>query len=91
MLGDVVPSKWEIVSTRDGYEYADGVKRTMQTKVNGAPSSVVLLDTGASYAYASPDVVNGLYSSVPGASFDAGQNMWIVPCDQEVNFALWIA
>ncbi len=82
------PTRWTVLL--DGYEYADGVKRTMTTKVEGAPSSVVLLDTGASYAYASQDVVSGLYSSVQGASFDSGKGMWTVPCDQEVNFALWI-
>ncbi|KAG8906485.1 hypothetical protein FRB99_006800 [Tulasnella sp. 403] len=83
------PMRWTVLM--DGYEYADGVKRTLETKVEDAPSSVILLDTGASYAYAPTDIVNGLYGNVPGASFDTTMGMWNVPCDQEINFSLWIA
>ncbi|KAG8908476.1 hypothetical protein FRC00_011184, partial [Tulasnella sp. 408] len=82
------PRRWSVLL--DGYEYADGIKRTLATKVDGAPSSVILLDTGASYAYASEALVTGLYGSVQGASFDTTKGMWVVPCDQEVNFSLWI-
>lgn len=82
------PKRWSVLL--DGYEYADGIKRTLATKVDGAPSSIILLDTGASYAYASQDLVTGLYGSVQGASFDSTKGMWVVPCDQEVNFSLWI-
>ncbi|KAG8974890.1 hypothetical protein FRB90_009687, partial [Tulasnella sp. 427] len=82
------PNRWSVLL--DGYEYADGIKRTLATKVDDAPSSVVLLDTGASYAYAPESLVTGLYGSVQGASFDSSKGMWVVPCEQEVNFALWI-
>ncbi|KAG9032960.1 hypothetical protein FRB95_000708 [Tulasnella sp. JGI-2019a] len=83
------PSRWTLLV--DGYEYADGIKRTMSTTVANAPGAVLLLDTGASYAYGPPDVVNGLYSGISGATFDSSSSTWSVPCDQEVNFALWIA
>ncbi|KAG8863820.1 hypothetical protein FRB96_007657 [Tulasnella sp. 330] len=82
------PTRWTMLV--DGYEYADGVKRNMSTTVPGAPGPVLLADTGASYAYAPPDVVNGLYGGITGASFSSATNTWSVPCDQEVNFALWI-
>lgn len=82
------PSRWTLLV--DGYEYADGVKRNMSTTVPGAPGAVLLADTGASYAYAPPDVVTGLYGGITGASFSSATNTWSLPCDQEVNFALWI-
>ncbi|EAU84781.1 hypothetical protein CC1G_00300 [Coprinopsis cinerea okayama7 len=62
------------------------------TKIVGAPSNkaVVLLDSGASYTYAPPEICEAIYGNVPGASFDAAVGAWIVPCDQEVNMALQI-
>lgn len=82
------PQRWTLLL--DGYEYADGVKRSLGSGIAGAPSAVMLADTGSSYAYAPPAVVTGLYGGIAGASFDSGTNTWSVPCDAEVNFALWI-
>lgn len=82
------PQRWTLLL--DGYEYADGVKRSLGSSVAGATSAVMLADTGSSYAYAPPAVVNGLYGGIAGASFDSATNTWSVPCDAEVNFALWI-
>jgi saccharopepsin len=82
------PKRWSVLL--DGYEFADGIKRTLTTAVEGAPSAVVLLDTGASYSYAPESLVTELYGNIPGASFNPSMGMWSVPCDQQVNIAFWI-
>lgn len=82
------PKRWSVLL--DGYEFADGIKRSLTTNVQGAPSAVALLDTGASYTYAPESLVTSLYGNIPGASFSPTIGMWSVPCDQQVNLAFWI-
>ncbi|KAF5321097.1 hypothetical protein D9619_000938 [Psilocybe cf. subviscida] len=62
------------------------------TKVSGAPSNkaVVLMDSGSSYTYAPPDVVQAIYGKIPGAYYDQTLGYWRVPCAAEVNMALQI-
>ncbi|KAH6914912.1 aspartic peptidase domain-containing protein [Coprinopsis sp. MPI-PUGE-AT-0042] len=58
----------------------------------GAPNNkaVVLLDTGASHTYAPPAVVEALYKDQPNATFDEEANVWMLPCNTEINAALQI-
>ena len=65
---------------------------TVSSKINGAPvdRAVVLLDTGTSYTYAPPEVCEAIYGGVPGARYDSASQLWLIPCDQEVDVALQI-
>jgi saccharopepsin len=70
-----------------------GAKPVMVTsKINNAPvnRAVVLLDTGTSYTYAPPEVCEAIYGGVPGATYDSTAQLWLVPCNQEVDVALQI-
>ncbi|THH26649.1 hypothetical protein EUX98_g7539 [Antrodiella citrinella] len=49
--------------------------------------TLVVLDTGTSFATAPPDYVDAMYADIPGAQFD-GQSSYIVPCDVRVNVTL---
>lgn len=63
---------------------------SVSTTVANAPSNraVVLLDSGTSYTYAPKSVVDQIYGSIPGASFDTTRGQWSVPCDTEIDMAL---
>ena len=65
---------------------------TLTSKTANAPANraVVLLDTGTSYTYAPPEVCEAIYSGVPGAKYDSNSQLWLIPCDQEVDVALQI-
>ncbi|KAF5331633.1 hypothetical protein D9611_007674 [Ephemerocybe angulata] len=62
------------------------------TNIVGAPSNkaVVLLDSGSSYTYAPPAIVEAIYKNVPGAALDTASGYWRVPCEVEINMALQI-
>ncbi|KAJ7118392.1 aspartic peptidase domain-containing protein [Mycena epipterygia] len=42
---------------------------------------VVLMDTGTPTAQMPADLVNAIYSSIPGALFSSSQQNWIIPCN----------
>ena len=60
------------------------------SKIDSAPMNraVVLLDTGTSYTYAPPEVCEAIYSGVPGAEYNSAAELWLIPCNQEVDVAL---
>lgn len=62
------------------------------SKITNAPvnRAVVLLDTGTSYTYAPPEVCEAIYGGVPGAQYDPTAQLWLIPCNQEVDVALQI-
>lgn len=62
------------------------------SKIGNAPvnRAVVLLDTGTSYTYAPPEVCEAIYGGVPGAQYDSTAQLWLIPCNQEVDVALQI-
>lgn len=62
------------------------------SNVTGAPTNraVILLDTGTSYTYAPPEVCQAIYGGIPGAQYDSSAQLWLIPCDQEVDVALQI-
>jgi len=78
------PNRWNILL--DGF-YISGVAQPLNSGVIGAPSgkTVTLIDSGTSYTYADINIVNAMYSSISGASFDSSTGMWNVPCDAEVD------
>ncbi|EIN10744.1 acid protease [Punctularia strigosozonata HHB-11173 SS5] len=63
---------------------------SVSTTVSGAPSNraVALLDSGTSYTYAPTDIVQAIYGSIKGASYDSSLGQWVVPCNQEIDMAL---
>lgn len=65
---------------------------TVTSKIPNAPvnRAVVLLDTGTSYTYAPPEVCQAIYGGIPGATYDSNSQLWLIPCDQEVDVALQI-
>lgn len=83
------PYRWNVLL--DALIVNDTITPGTTTKT-GAPSNkaVVLLDTGASHTYAPPSVVEALYRDLPGATFDDESNVWMLPCDTEINAALQI-
>lgn len=66
--------------------------KTVTSKIPNAPTNraVVLLDTGTSYTYAPPEVCQAIYGGVPGATYDSVSQLWLIPCNQEVDVALQI-
>lgn len=52
--------------------------------------AVALLDSGTSFTYAPPEVVDAIYKDIPGASFNDEIGQWIVPCNAEIDMALQI-
>lgn len=64
----------------------------VSSNISSAPvnRAVFLLDTGTSYTYAPPEVCEAIYSGVPGAQYDSAAQIWLIPCDQEVDVALQI-
>lgn len=65
---------------------------TVTSKVPNAPANraVALLDTGTSYTYAPPEVCQAIYGGIPGATYDPNSQLWLLPCNQEVDVALQI-
>ena len=65
---------------------------TVTSDIPSAPTNraVVLLDTGTSYTYAPPEVCQAIYGGVPGATYDSTSQLWLIPCNQEVDVALQI-
>ena len=62
------------------------------SKIPKAPTNraVALLDTGTSYSFAPPEVCQAIYGGIPGATFDPTSQLWLLPCNQEVDVALQI-
>lgn len=42
------------------------------------------------HSYAPTDMVDAIYTDVPGAYFDPAIQYWRVPCDAEINMAVQI-
>ncbi|KDQ64498.1 hypothetical protein JAAARDRAFT_28127 [Jaapia argillacea MUCL 33604] len=83
------PSRWNVLL--DGI-IMGGTTIPVTSTIPGAPSgkAVVLLDSGTSYTYASTDVCQAIYGSVPGAQFDTSLGQWVVPCSAEIDIAIQI-
>lgn len=65
---------------------------TVTSKIPDAPvnRAVVLLDTGTSYTYAPPEVCQAIYGNIPGATYDPTSQLWLLPCNNEIDVALQI-
>jgi hypothetical protein len=83
------PTRWSVL-LEAVHVGATPIKVT--SNISSAPvnRAVVLLDTGTSYTYAPPEVCKAIYGGVPGAQYDSTAQLWLIPCDQEVDVALQI-
>jgi saccharopepsin len=83
------PTRWSVL-LEAVHVGAKPVK--VASNISNAPvnRAVVLLDTGTSYTYAPPEVCEAIYGGVPGAQYDSTAQLWLIPCDQEVDVALQI-
>ena len=83
------PTRWNIL-LEAFHVGATPVKVT--SNISDAPvnRAVVLLDTGTSYTYAPSKVCEAIYSGIPGAQYDSSAQLWLIPCDQEVDVALQV-
>jgi hypothetical protein len=64
----------------------------LSSLVAGTPSgqAVVIYDSGFTFPQMSNAVSDALYGRVQGARFDTQNNLWTLPCDQEVNLTIVI-
>ncbi|KAK2466208.1 hypothetical protein APHAL10511_001850 [Amanita phalloides] len=83
------PSRWTVLL--DSIIVGDQII-VPSTSVSDAPSNkaVVLVDSGSTFTYASPEVVNAIYGNVTGAEFNSQLGKWVVPCSHEIDMALQI-
>ncbi|KAF8524419.1 acid protease [Hysterangium stoloniferum] len=70
----------------------DGKTISVDSVVPGVSGgkAVVIYDSGFTLPQVSHDVSDAIYGRVRGASFDTQDNVWLVPCDQEVNLTIVI-
>ncbi|KAF8524628.1 aspartic peptidase domain-containing protein [Hysterangium stoloniferum] len=89
LFPDTNPARWTFLMDSI---IANGQTIAVSSVVSGAPAgkAVALVDTGTSYNYAPPQIVQAIYSSVPGATFNTEQNQWEIPCSTEVDISIVI-
>ncbi|PBK75119.1 acid protease [Armillaria solidipes] len=82
---------FQILLDEDGILGTDGKPISITTEVNQTSNSkqaTAMLDTGYTLSQVPKSVADAIYSRVSGAEYrnvtDVG-NVWIVPCDEEVN------
>ncbi|EMD36871.1 hypothetical protein CERSUDRAFT_114789 [Gelatoporia subvermispora B] len=73
----------------NGY-FMSGGAQPADIQTDNPPDGQVsaLLDTGTALALAPPSYVHAIYSGLPGAQYDNGQQRWFVPCDSKVNVTM---
>ncbi|EJD36001.1 acid protease [Auricularia subglabra TFB-10046 SS5] len=64
----------------------------LTSQVTGAPANTALavLDTGSTLTYLPNDTITAMYSGIPGATYAAKANVWLMPCEAEVSVAFHI-
>ncbi|SJL07766.1 uncharacterized protein ARMOST_11116 [Armillaria ostoyae] len=82
---------FQILLDEDGISGPDGKPISITTEVNQTSNSkqaTAILDTGYTFSQVPKSVADAIYSRFSGAEYrnvtDVG-NVWIVPCDEEVN------
>lgn len=89
LFPDTNPARWTFLLDSI---IANGQTIAVSSAVSGAPAgkAVTLVDTGTSYNYAPPQIVQAIYGSVPGATFNTQANQWEIPCTIEVDVSVVI-
>lgn len=64
----------------------------LQSAIAGAPAQTALavLDTGSTLTYLPNDTITAIYGGIPGATYAAKANVWLMPCEAEVSVAFHI-
>jgi hypothetical protein len=71
---------------QDGLIGPDGNAIQYESIVSGNDDRLVaVLDTGFTFAQVPRKVSDAIYGRVPGAKYDTISEMWLIPCDIEVN------
>jgi hypothetical protein len=82
---------WQITLDKDGIIGPDGQVIQHNTIVHGVDGHLVaVLDSGFTFPQVPRSVSDAIYGRVPGASYDTGQEIWMIPCDIEVNLTFSI-
>ncbi|SJL07765.1 uncharacterized protein ARMOST_11115 [Armillaria ostoyae] len=82
---------FQVLLDQDGLLGPDGRPISITTKVNQTSNSkqaTAMLDTGFSMSQVPKSIADAIYSGVSGAEYrdiTGVGNVWIVPCDEEVN------
>jgi hypothetical protein len=77
---------WEVLLDKDGLLGPDGQVIPYDTIVHGTDGRLVaVLDSGFTFPQVPRTVSDAIYGRVPGAEFDTDSQMWLIPCDIEVN------
>jgi hypothetical protein len=77
---------WEVMLDHDGLLGPDGQVIPYKTIVHGTDGRLVaVLDSGFTFPQVPRTVSDAIYGRVPGAEFDTKSQMWLIPCDIEVN------
>lgn len=57
----------------------------MTSTVDGAETSIALVDSGASLSYIPQAALDFIYGNIPGAIYMSDSGQWVVPCLQPAN------
>ncbi|KAK0487698.1 aspartic peptidase domain-containing protein [Armillaria novae-zelandiae] len=90
----IAPSEqhFQVLLDQDGLLGPDGQPVSITTKINQTSNpkqATVMLDTGCTFSQVPKYIAEAIYSGVSGAEpqniTGMGGEVWIVPCDEEVN------
>lgn len=86
-LPSVAPNHWSLVM--DSMKVNGQAFTFNASRIAGVPSGKVVaaLDTGFSLPPLPAPAVDAIYSSIPGAAFDAEGQQWFVPCDASTTLS----
>jgi hypothetical protein len=68
----------------------DGKEIPLHTNVPGKTKPTAVLDTGTSFARVPREIADAIYGRIQNAHFEPKNNVWVIPCDREVNITLVI-
>jgi hypothetical protein len=63
----------------------DGQEIPLSTGVPGKTKPTAVLDSGFSLPQVPKEVTDAFYGRIPQAYFEAEAQLWVIPCDHEVN------
>ncbi|KAK0441622.1 aspartic peptidase domain-containing protein [Armillaria borealis] len=91
-VGESIEQNFQILLDEDGISGPDGKPISITTEVKQTSNSkqaTAVLDTGFAMSQVPKSVADAIYSGVSGAEYrnitTVSGDIWIVPCDEEVN------
>ncbi|THH20587.1 hypothetical protein EW146_g784 [Bondarzewia mesenterica] len=82
-----VDQHWAVFTDANGVIGPDGEPISINSIVPHVPNGklVAVIDSGYSLPQVPRDVSDAIYGRVQGAKYDENQELWTIPCDQELN------